>query len=268
MARAHSKDVMRSCVRILVVGHALSLPNLPCWPWSLSLRKARKELKKVNETCFWHIIKWLLCSKAAIDFICLLSLWFFSNSDSWSSFFAQRSTCCRVPLLLKSFTHSVAQESALRKTRRSGSCFVPRQRKPRQADAAALAGQARTTAIVRIQKLLSSMDFRSRFEGTLLTKTVGLSLAEAKQKGIAQIIHALRHDTSSAVPLQLAAGQVLAGWKWRRVSASYKKLAEWSAVVVSQKKDTHAIHSDWRWLIESLSCEYTFSVRKSMSSRS
>ena len=86
-------------------------------------------------------------------------------------------------------------------------------KKPRQADGAAVAGQARTTAIVRIQKLLGSKDFRYRFEGTLLTKTVGLTLAEARQHGIAQIIHALRHDKSSAGPLQLAAGQVLAGWK-------------------------------------------------------
>ena len=83
----------------------------------------------------------------------------------------------------------------------------------RRADGAAVAGQARTTAIVRIQKLLGSKDFRYRFEGTLLTKTVGLTLAEARQHGIAQITHALRHDKSSVGPLQLAAGQVLAGWK-------------------------------------------------------
>ena len=124
--------------------------------------------------------------------------------------FAQRNTCCS----------AIAAESFRRSGKRSEKdagikeLFRTPTKKPRPADAAALAGQARTTAIVRIQKLLGSMDFRSRFEGTLLTKTVGLSLAGAKRHDIAQIvIHALRHDTSFAVPLQHAAGQVLAGWK-------------------------------------------------------
>lgn len=172
--------------------------------------KKRAEESKRNLLLTYHQMVTLFQSSHRFHLLAFLVILF--KLRLMIFLFAQRSTCCSAIAaeVIHTFRRSGKRSEKDTEVRE---LFRTPTKKPRQADAAALAGQARTTAIVRIQKLLSSMDFRSRFEGTLLTKTVGLSLAEAKQKGIAQIIHALRHDTSSGVPLQLAAGQVLAGWK-------------------------------------------------------
>ena len=57
-------------------------------------------------------------------------------------------------------------------------------KKPRPAEDAELAGQARIAAIVRITKLLASQAFCSKFEGVIVTKHTRLTLSEAKQHGI------------------------------------------------------------------------------------
>ena len=103
------------------------------------------------------------------------------------------------------------------------------------ANGVAPSAKARASAMVRFQKFLGSTDFFSRIEGTLVTKTIGFTVAQAKLHGIAQNIHAVKHDKAPACPLQVAAGQVLPPCKWRKVPPTvciqrYKKFATWSSV--------------------------------------
>lgn len=66
------------------------------------------------------------------------------------------------------------------------------------ADGVAPSAKARASAMVRFQKLPAPTDFFSRIEGTLVTKTIGFTMAQAKLHGIAQNIHAVNTTKRAA----------------------------------------------------------------------